>query len=238
MLAAFRDPKARIALAAPPLVQLLLYAFAATMEVTNVPIGVLNQDWGLASTQLISRFEHTGAFSEIRSYSSPTEVQRAIDSQQVMVVVEFDQDFSRKLAHGETPQLQVLLDGRKSNSAQIVNGYLNAIVAQFASDYVDGRAAAPPSEIVDRSWYNPNREYRTTMIPSLLGTLTMMTVMIIVGMSVARERELGTFAGCPRLQPAAPLSPTAGRAGRCQNRLVGQSRERASSAGLSLPPLA
>ena len=194
LLAAFRDPKARIALDAPPLMQLLLYAFAATMEVTNVPIGVLNQDWGLASTQLISRFEHASALSRRSAViRSPTEVQRAIDSQEVMVVVEIDQDFSRKLAHGETPQLQVLLDGRKSNSAQIVNGYLNTIVAQFASDYADGRAAAPPSEIVDRHWYNPNREYRTTMVPSLLGTLTMMTVMMIVGMSVARERELGTF---------------------------------------------
>ena len=71
LLAAFRDPKARIALIAPPILQLFLYAFAATMEVSNVPIGVLNQDWGLASEQLISRFERSSAFSEIRRYDSP-----------------------------------------------------------------------------------------------------------------------------------------------------------------------
>ena len=193
LLAAFRDPKARIALIAPPLIQMLLYAFAATMEVTNVPIGVLNQDWGLSSSQLISRFERASAFSEIIHYKSPAEAQRAIDAQDVLVVVEFNQDFSRKLATGQTPQVEVLLDGRRSNSAQIVNSYITTIVAQYAADAAAGRGASPPSEIVDRSWYNPNRDYRTTMIPSLLGTLTMMTVMVIVGMSVARERELGTF---------------------------------------------
>ena len=57
LLAAFRDPRARMALVVPPLIQLFLFAYAATLEVSNVPIGVLNQDWGLASEQLISRFE-------------------------------------------------------------------------------------------------------------------------------------------------------------------------------------
>ena len=193
LLAAFRDPKARMALIAPPLIQLFLFAFAATLEVSNVPIGVLNQDWGLASEQLISRFERASAFSEIRRYDSPAEVRRAIDSQEVMVVVQIGQDFSSKLANHQTPSLQVLLDGRRSNSAQILNGYVGAIVAQFAADYSAGRGAEPASQIVDRSWYNPNRQYRTTMVPSLLGTLTMLTVLVVVGMSVARERELGTF---------------------------------------------
>jgi ABC-2 type transport system permease protein len=193
LLAAFRDRRMRVMLMAPPLIQLLLFAFAATMEVTNVPVGVLNQDWGLASTELVARLQHAASFSEVRRYDSPAEVRRAIDAQQVMVVVQIDQDFSRKLAAGETPTVQALLDGRKSNSAQIVSQYISQIVAQFAQDYAQGAAASPPSEVVDRSWYNPNREYQKTMIPSLLATLTMITVTMIVGMSVARERELGTF---------------------------------------------
>src|SRR5262245_63994067 len=191
LLAAFRDPRARMALVAPPLIQLFLFAYAATLEVSNVPIGVLNQVWGLASEQLVSRFERASAFSEIRRYASPTEVKAAIDRQEVMIVVHIGQDFSRKLAAGEPATVQLLLDGRKSNSAQIVNGYVGTIVRQFSEDYRAGKAAQ--SEIVDRSWYNPNREYRTAMVPTLIGILSMTMVLMIVGMSVARERELGTF---------------------------------------------
>jgi ABC-2 type transport system permease protein len=191
--AAFRDPKARIALVLPPIVQLFLFAFAATLEVSNVPVGVLNQDWGVASEQLISRFERASAFSEIRRYASLKDAQAAIDRQDVMVVVHIGQDFSRKLASGEQPSVQLLLDGRKSNSAQLVNNYINTIITQFGADFRTGTDLAQTSQIVDRSWYNPNREYRAAMVPALIATLPMTMVLMIVGMSVARERELGTF---------------------------------------------
>ena len=209
LLAAFRDPRARIALVMPPLVQLFLFAYAATLEVSNVPIGVLNQDWGLASVQLISRFERATAFSEIRRYASLAEVQAAIDRQEVMIVVHISQDFSRKLAAGEPATVQLLLDGRKSNSAQIVNSYIGTIVRQFSADYAQGKAAV--SEVVDRSWYNPNREYRTAMVPTLIGILSMTMVLMIVGMSVARERELGTFEQL-LVSPLQPLEIVIGKA--------------------------
>lgn len=193
LLTAFRDPRARMALILPPILQLFLFAYAATLEVSNVPIGVVNDDWGAASVRLISRFERASAFSEIRRYASLREAQAAIDSQQVMAVVHFGQDFSRNLAAGDEASLQVLLDGRKSNSAQLVNNYIATIVNQFSADYRMGAEVPPQSEIVDRSWYNPNREYREAMVPILIVTLPMTMVLMIVGMSVAREQELGTF---------------------------------------------
>ena len=208
LLAAFRDPRARFALIAPPLLQLFLFAFAATLEVSNVPIGVLNQDWGVASEQLISRFERASAFSEIRRYASSKEAQAAIDRQEVMIVVHIGQDFSRNLAAGEPAPVQVLLDGRKSNSAQLVNGYVGTIVQQFGEVYRTGEAA---TEIVDRSWYNPNREYRNAMVPTLIGILSMTMVLMTVGMSVARERELGTFEQL-LVSPLQPIEIVIGKA--------------------------
>jgi ABC-2 type transport system permease protein len=193
LLAALRDPKARLALILPPLLQLFLFAYAATLEVSNVPVGVLNQDWGMASEQLISRFERASAFSEIRRYQGLRAAQAAIDRQEVMCVVHIAQDFSRKLAAGEQPTVEILLDGRRSNSAQLVNGYIGAIISQFGSDYHLGSDVLQASEIVDRTWYNPNRDYREAMVPILIATLPMAMVLMIVGMSVARERELGTF---------------------------------------------
>jgi ABC-2 type transport system permease protein len=198
-----------MALVGPPIIQLFLFAYAATLEVSNVPIGVLNQDWGLASWQLISRFERASAFSEIRRYASPSEVKAAIDRQEVMIVVHIGQDFSRNLAAGQPATVQLLLDGRKSNSAQLVNSYVGTIVRQFSEDFREGKAAA--SEIVDRSWYNPNREYRTAMVPTLIGILSMTMVLMIVGMSVARERELGTFEQL-LVSPLQPLEIVIGKA--------------------------
>src|SRR5258705_12766052 len=211
LLAAFRDPRGRVALVIPPLVQLFLFAFAATLEVSNVPVGVLNQDWGAASAQLIARFERDSAFSDIRRFASLAEARAAIDRQDVMVVVQIGQDFSRAFAANETPKVQLLLDGRKSNSAQLVNSYIGTIISQFGAEYVVGTSARPASEIVDRTWYNPNREYRTAMVPTLIGTLAMSTVLMVVGMSVARERELGTFEQL-LVSPLQPLEIIIGKA--------------------------
>ena len=128
-----------------------------------------------------------------------------------MVVVHIGQDFSRKLASGEAPKVQLLLDGRKSNSAQLVNSYIGTIISQFGADYARGTTVNQTSEIVDRTWYNPNREYQTAMVPTLIGTLTMSTVLMIVGMSVARERELGTFEQL-LVSPLQPLEIIVGKA--------------------------
>lgn len=193
LLAAFRDPKARMALIVPPILQFFLFAFAATLEVTNVPIGVINDDWGAASVNLVSRLERASAFSEVRFFPSLTAAQAGIDDQDVMVVLRISQDFSRRLAAGEKGDVQILLDGRKSNSAQLVSNYLNTIINQFSNEWRLGAEVAQPSEIIDRSWYNINRQYREAMVPILVATLPMTMVLMIVGMSVAREQELGTF---------------------------------------------
>jgi ABC-2 type transport system permease protein len=212
LLSAFRDPKTRIAFIIPPLIQVFLYAYAATLEITNAPIGVYNEDWGESSRQLISRFEQTGSFSEIISFKSPSEIQPAIDSQRIMAAIHIGQDFSRHVAAREPVSVQVILDARRSNSAQLLNGYINSIVTQFAADTLTG-ATGPPdvSTVVDRSWYNPNREYRTAMIPGLVGTLTMTTVLMVMVMSVARERELGTFEQL-MVSPLQPLEIMIGKA--------------------------
>lgn len=211
LLAAFRDPKARMALVMPPILQFFLFAFAATLEVSNVPVGVINDDWGVASTQLMARLQRASAFSEIRRYPSIAAATAAIDAQDVMVVVHIGQDFSRDLETGKTANVQILLDGRKSNSAQLVNNYVNTIITQFSADWRLGSQVTPASELVDRSWYNVNRDYREAMVPILIATLPMTMVLMIVGMSVAREQELGTFEQL-LVSPLQPLEIVIGKA--------------------------
>lgn len=214
LLAAFRDPRARMALIFPPILQLFLFAYAATLEVTNVPVGVVNDDGGPASVRLISHFERASAFSEIIHFASLKDATASIDAQDVMAVVHIDQNFGRDLANGDNPSVQILLDGRKSNSAQIVNNYISTIVSQFSTDERLGKSIQQPSEIVDRTWFNPNRDYRQAMVPILIATLPMTMVLMISGMSVAREQELGTFEQL-LVSPLQPIEIIIGKAVPC-----------------------
>jgi ABC-2 type transport system permease protein len=88
----------------------------------------------------------------------------------------------------------VIADGRNSNTAGTALGYLSSVVQSFNSAWQKSRGQAGQTvHIVTRAWYNPNLDSRWSMIPSLIGTLTMMGTMMLTALSVAREREQGTF---------------------------------------------
>jgi len=194
LFAVWRDPRSRMILVVPPVVQLLIFAFAMTQEVTNVRMAVLNQDLGLQSRELVARFAGSPYFAEVRALRGAPEIRTAIDSTDVVLVLQIDQDFSRDLASGRPTEVQLILDGRRSNAAQIVEGYATGIVAQFNRDLVAARGLPhPPSVLVARAWFNPNLTARWSTVPGLIGALTMLLGMVVTALSVARERELGTF---------------------------------------------
>jgi len=113
----------------------------------------------------------------------------------VVAVIRFPQTFSADLASGGSGKVQVILDGRRSNAAQIVLGYLQTIAtgigAEIAAERHGGGGAAVVT--VPHAWFNPNLVYQWFTVPSLIGTLTMLVALVVTGQSVARERELGTF---------------------------------------------
>jgi ABC-2 type transport system permease protein len=193
-LAVWRDKKSRIVLILPPLFQLFIFAFAATLDVQNVPIGILNRDNGAQGFELVQRFHGAPTFNHIFYLHSVPEIAPFIDNQKGMMVVSLDEQFSRNLSAGKTANIQLILDGRKSNTAQILVGYAAAIVEQFNKDFaVKANIKLPSTEIVPRNWFNPNLIYYWYNVPSLCGILTMLVALVLTALSIARERELGTF---------------------------------------------
>ncbi|MBK8199891.1 MAG: ABC transporter permease [Acidobacteria bacterium] len=191
MLAIWRDPKGRAVILVPPLLQLVIFAFAMTMEVRNVDIAVLNLDHGSSGREIVAGIEGASAFDEIIHLQSVSQIREAIDSQRVIAVVHIGQDFSRRIEVSQPADVQIILDGRKSNASQIVNSYLSAIIARVsAAAYAGG---APPDALRVRHWFNPNLEYAWFTLPGLVATITLLTTIIVTALSVARERELGTF---------------------------------------------
>lgn len=189
----FGNPSSRALLLMPVILQTLLFPFAATLEVENASIAIYNRDTGVASNELVQRFTRSAAFTGIIPVASQEAMENAIETRTAMLAVSIPEDFSRKLAAGETAPVQVLLDGRRSNGAQIAFGYLQGMVEEFSKDRMEAAGKSLPSEIVTRYWFNPDLDYKHFTLPNLVAIITTIGSLILTALSVAREREQGTF---------------------------------------------
>jgi len=194
LLAVLRDPRGRIILIVPPILQLVVFSYAATLEVKNVDIMVLNRDAGAWGHELIHRIDGAPTFRHILRAQHPEAVRDAIDMQQVIAAVEIGPTFSRDIEARQPADLQIILDGRRSNASQIVAGYLNQIVAGLSADTPAGQRLAPAAvSVVPRNWFNPNLIFQWFMVPNLVASIALLIGLIVTALSIARERELGTF---------------------------------------------
>ena len=222
LLAMLKDRRSRFSLIVPPILQCLIYGYAATFDVTHVPYAVLDQDRSAASRQLVAKFDGSGVFERVAELHRASDIAEFIDRQRVVLVIQIGQEFQRRLEAGLAADVQAIADGRNSNTAGAAIGYVGSIVAGFNADWqrTHGDQAAPV-RIVTRAWYNPNLETRWYMIPALIGTLTLLQTLMLTAMSVAREREEGTFDQL-LVTPIRPVEIMAGKA--LPSMLVGTSQ--------------
>jgi len=192
MWALLRDPRSRLILVVPPLMQLFVFGFATTLEVKNFDVGVYDRDGGHWSQEFIQRLGGSPNVHRIVTLGSPAAVRAAINERTVLAVVMFDQRFSADVSTGRAAVIQAVLDGRRSNAAQIVAGYLTEIAAGMGAQ-VRPNAGAPGAQAIVSHWFNPNLDYLWFATPALIVVLGMVSGLAMTAQSVARERELGTF---------------------------------------------
>ncbi|MBN1239497.1 MAG: ABC transporter permease [Gammaproteobacteria bacterium] len=209
ILSYLRDPKSRMVLIGPPLVQLMVFSFAVTLEVDNVRVAVLDQDGGRWSHEFVQRLDAAGFVREILYVERPDDIVELIDRRKVLAALRFPADFSRDVAAQRPAAAQVILDGRRANSSQVALGYLNQIAGDIGIALARARGTEPP-EIVVRHWFNPNLIYQWFVVPSLSGTLAMLIALLVTSLSIARERELGTFDQL-LVSPARPIEIIIGK---------------------------
>lgn len=212
LLAVLKDPRGRFALFVPPILQCLIFGYAATYDLNDVPYAVLDRDRSAASYDLLARLDGSGVFQRVANLNRAQDVKIYIDERRALLVVQIEQDFERRLLSGLAADVQVIADGRNSNTAGTAMGYLGSIVEAFNADW---RAAhnwsGPAVQVTSRAWYNPNLETRWHMVPALIGTLTLLQTLLLTAMSVAREREEGTFDQL-LVTPFRPVEIMAGKA--------------------------
>lgn len=194
LLAILKDPRSRVSLFMPPVLQCLIFGYAATYDLSNVPYAVLDQDRSAASHDLLASLDGSDVFHRVAQLRNQTDIKPVIDQETALLVVVIGQDFQRRLAAGLPANVQVIADGRNSNTAGTALGYVGAIVDSFNANWAASHGApAPPLQVTMRAWYNANLETRWYMVPALIGTLTFLQTLLLTAMSVAREREQGTF---------------------------------------------
>ncbi len=188
-----RDRQGRMLLIGPVLLQLAVFPFAATLEVKNNALAVFNQDTGSVSWDLIQRFAQARAFTGFVQVRDETELRQVLDGQQALVLLRFFPEFSREFQAGRSASIQAILDGRRSNSGQIALGYVRQIVQRYLDDVRDAESRPAAAQLSVRHWYNPNLNYVYHIVPSLVAIITTISTLVVTSLSVAREREQGTF---------------------------------------------
>jgi ABC-2 type transport system permease protein len=214
-----RDRSARLRLIVPPIVQVLVFGYAATFEVFGVSTTVLDLDHSQESRALIASFEDSSRFKVVRVAATQREAESTIDSSQAAIALVIHPGFAELLRKGQPAPLQILVDGTNSNSALIALGYADAIVATFSQAYqsnylyrIQPASAGGRVEITldDRPWYNVSLNSRWFFVPGVIATLTLVMVVNLTAFAIVREREVGTLEQI-MVTPIRPFELVAGK---------------------------
>lgn len=189
LLAILKDPANRVILIVPSLVESILFGYAATFDLSNVPYAVLDQSHGAASIEVLARLDSTGIFHRVATLRTQGDIAPVINSRHALMVIHFGPRFEDQLNAGQSAPVQLILDGRNSNTSGSAISYVSTII----DSYNAARQGAPALSVEWRAWYNPNLESRWNILPGLIASLSMIQTLMLSALSVARERENGTF---------------------------------------------
>jgi len=188
----WRDPSTRRLLIGAPILQTVVFAFAGTLDVRNIDVAILDRDGGRWAYEMTARIDRAGFTGDVIRVHGYGELSELISRRRVQLGVSFPPRFSRAVVSGEEASVQVIVDGRRANAGQIAVNYLDEIVGRLNRELA-GDASGRMPEVHVRHWYNENLNYRWFMVVSLAAVLPMMLAQVITALSIARERELGTF---------------------------------------------
>jgi ABC-2 type transport system permease protein len=191
----------RITLIVPPILQLIIFGYAANLDVRNIPMAIRDLDQTVDSRELLSRFESSKYFAIVAFPQTPGEVENLVRKGEVILSVEVPSGFSRKLKKGDTSPVQILLDGTESNTGMIALGYVGQILSDYSSAVILRRLNREGLidfkevgvELQHRVWFNPNFESRLFYIPGVIGAIAFLIPIILTAQAIVREKEMGTL---------------------------------------------
>jgi ABC-2 type transport system permease protein len=209
-LQVLRDPRMRAMLFMPPLIQLLIFGYAANLDVNTSRIAWMDQDHSPESRELLSQFQGSGRFLIVAEPDTEKQMQELLDRATVDAVVRVMPGFARDVERGRATSVQVLLDGTNSNTASIVSNYAGQTIARYSSEVMTRlarskmvagtmtsggaiHAALPQITARSRVWFNPDLKSRNYFIPGVVVNIITLVTMMLTAMAIVREKEIGTM---------------------------------------------
>ncbi len=189
LLVILKDPSSRVVLIVPILIQSLLFGYAATYDLNYVPYVVCDQSRSSLSRDLIAHVDAAGMFSRQATLAKSSEAESWIYDGKALLALQIGPDFAERLHSGDKAAVQVILDGRNSTTASIAMGYVGQMIASWNEKH----GLRSPVSVVPRARYNPQLETRWNIMPAMIACLSFVQVLVLGALSVAREREQGTF---------------------------------------------
>ena len=197
-----RDKWARFRLIVPPVIQMLIFGYAATFEVYHVSTVILDMDHSQESRQLLDDFTSSGRFSIATIAQNQADVTNAIDGSNAVIAITIQPGFAELLRKGATAPVEVAVDGTNSNTALIALGYVGEVATTFSQNYASdflshttGGLALRQASVTgeERPWYNEDTNSRWFFVPGVIGTLTLTLIVNLTAFAIVREREVGTL---------------------------------------------
>ncbi|HJT19285.1 MAG TPA: ABC transporter permease [Nitrospira sp.] len=198
----FRDKRTRFLLFGPPVIQMLVFGYAATLDIRHISTAVLDYDHSQLSRDLLSRFTASPYFDVRARLDERRQIGELIDRGDVAVALQINAGFAQDLRKGQTARVQVIVDSSNSNTALIAAGYVNQIAARFAREYQReqflrtsplSQSQAPSVVLNRRPWFNTDLDSQWFFVPGVIGNLILVMVVSLTAFAVVREREIGTL---------------------------------------------
>ncbi len=197
----FRDPRMRSMIFISPILQVLIFGYAATTDVRNIPTAIYDLDNTSQSREVIRAFSFSKYFSIKKYVDNDKQERELIDKSQVSVVLRFNHGFAQDLEANKGAQIQIIVDGTDSNTAAIALSYAGKIIQKYSYSVLQNRASIllkqnmqfPSVDLKDRAWFNDNLESRNYFIPGVIAMLVTVTSMLLSAMAIVREKEIGTM---------------------------------------------
>jgi ABC-2 type transport system permease protein len=201
LIQVLRDKRLRAALIVPPLFQLIVFGYAANLDVKHIRTAVRDLDQSVDSRDLIGRFGSSKYFDIVSYPQSPKEIEDLIKNGDVILSIEIPSGFSKKLKKGDTSTVQIILDGTESNTAMIALGYIGRILSEYSAEVMvkrlnrEGMIGFEEAgvELEHRTWFNPNFESRYFYVPGVIASIAFLIPIILTSQAIVREREIGTL---------------------------------------------